>query len=202
MLVKSVMTRPVVTTEPHASVRSAEALMREGRFRHLPVVAHGRVVGIVSDRDVVGRDSPTVGEVMHAPVISVTPVEVAARLLIDKKIGALPVLGAAAQLMGIVSQTNLFEVLALLLGGNAPSTRLELRLVDLPHQLAQLTALAYEVRVPISSLVTLPASGRADRRVVVRIGTIQFGPFVAALHQAGIEVNLAERLELETAVAA
>jgi acetoin utilization protein AcuB len=156
MLVESVMTRSVVTTEPHASARSAEAQMREGRFRHLPVVAHGRVVGIVSDRDVMGRDRQRIGEVMRAPVISVTPdtaVEVAAHLMSENKIGALPVLGTgAAQLLGIVSQTDLFDILALLLGGDGPSTRLELRLVDLPRQLAQLTALAYEVGVPITSL--------------------------------------------------
>jgi acetoin utilization protein AcuB len=206
MLVESVMTRSVVTTEPHAAACSAEALMHAGHFRHVPVVAHGRVVGMVSDRDVVGRGNQSIGEVMRAPVISVTPetpVEVAARLMADNKIGALPVLGAgAAPLLGIVSQTDLFEALARLLGGEGPSTRLEVQLVDPPRQLAQLTALAHEVGVPITSLVTLPTSGRPGRQLVVRIGTMQFGPFLAALRQAGIEVDLPQGLESPTPVVA
>jgi CBS domain-containing protein len=72
MLVESVMTRSVITTEPHSSVRSAEALMRERRFRHLPVVAHGRLVGIVSDRDVAAADGRTIAQVMRTSIISVT----------------------------------------------------------------------------------------------------------------------------------
>ena len=65
MLVESVMTRAVVTTEPSRSVHSAALLMREGRFRHLPVLLRDRLVGIVSDRDVtVGHEHRTVGEVM------------------------------------------------------------------------------------------------------------------------------------------
>jgi acetoin utilization protein AcuB len=200
MLVESVMTRSVTTTEPHSSVRTAAMLMHAGRFRHLPVVAHGRLVGIVSDRDVAANDSRRIGEVMRTPVISVTPdtpVEVAAHLMLENKIGALPVLGAgSADLVGIISQTDLFEILARLLGGEGPSTRLQLRLVDVPRQLAQLTALAYEVQVPITSLVTVPATSSEDRQVVVRIGTMQFGPFVGALRQAGIGVDLPEPLEL------
>jgi hypothetical protein len=102
--------------------------------------------------------------------------------------------------LGIVTQTDLCEVLAGLLGGEGPSARLELRLVDLPRQLAQFAALASELRVPITSLVTLPASGGPGRAVVVRIGTMQFGPFVAALRQAGIDVNLPEPFDLRAPV--
>jgi acetoin utilization protein AcuB len=60
MLVESVMTRAVVTTEFSRSVQSAARLMRDGHFRHLPVVSCGRLVGIVSDRDVAaGGEGPS-----------------------------------------------------------------------------------------------------------------------------------------------
>jgi CBS domain-containing protein len=55
MLVKAIMTRSVITTEAAHSIESAAHLMREGRFRHLPVVHHGHMVGIISDRDIVDR---------------------------------------------------------------------------------------------------------------------------------------------------
>jgi acetoin utilization protein AcuB len=200
MLVESVMTRAVVTTEFSRSVQSAARLMRDGHFRHLPVVSCGRLVGIVSDRDVAaGGERHTVGDVMHTDVICVapdTPIEVAAQLMLDNKIGALPVVenGSHAP-AGIVTQIDLFAVLARLLGGEGPSTRLEVCLNDPPRQLSEITALAYERHVPITSLVTLPASSHArDRRVVVRIGTIIAAPFVTALREAGIDVDQPETL--------
>jgi len=201
MLVESVMTRAVVTTEPSRSVHSAALLMREGRFRHLPVLLRDRLVGIVSDRDVTtSAEGATVGEVMRTDVICVapdTPIEVAARLMLDNQIGALPVIEDGSRtLAGIVSQSDLFAVLARLLGGEGPSTRVEVRLNDPPRQLAEITALAYDRHVPITSLVILPAgSHERTRQVVMRIGTIVAAPFVTALREADIDVDQPEELE-------
>jgi acetoin utilization protein AcuB len=200
MLVESVLTRTVVTTEFSHSVQSAARLMRDGNFRHLPVVSCGRLVGIVSDRDVTaGRERRAVGEVMRADVICVapdTPVEVAARLMLENKIGALLVVeNGSHELAGIVTQSDLFAVLARLLGGEGPSTRLELCLNDPPRQLCELTSLARERHVPITSLVTLPPSSHEKgRRVVLRVGTIIATPFVTALREAGIDVDLPQKL--------
>jgi len=178
--------------------------MREGRFRHLPVLQRGRVVGIVSDRDVARRDTRTVGEAMRGDVITVTadtPVELAAELMLDNKIGALPVVeNGSHQPAGIVTQSDLFAVLARLLGGEGPNTRLEVCVNDPPRQLAEITVLAYERHVPITSLVTLPASSHErTRRVVVRIGTIVAAPFVTALRAAGIGVDQPEKLDSRVA---
>ena len=195
MLVDSVMTRSVVTTEPSRRVPAAAHLMRAGRFRHLPVVEAGGLVGIISDRDVLPHESRSVGEVMHAPVVTVTPdtpIEVAARLLIDNKIGALPVVDNGTNaVVGIVSQTDLFGALARVLGGDGPNTRLELRLDDLSQQLALVTNLAHERHLSIISIVTLPAAcdNSQHRKVVLRVGTIMARPFVTALRQAGIQVD-------------
>jgi acetoin utilization protein AcuB len=189
------MTRTVITTEPSRTLQSAARSMREGRFRHLPVVSRGRLVGIISDRDVVAqREGQTVREVMHENVISVTPdtpIDMAAELMLDNKIGALPVVerggGAVA---GIVTQSDLFEVLARTLGGDRPSTRLALRLTDLAGELAMVTTLAHERRVRIESLVTLPGNNReTSRRVVLRVGTIAAAAFANALRDAGLDVD-------------
>ena len=195
MLVDSVMTRSVVTTEPSSTLQAAAHLMRVGRFRHLPVVHAGGLVGIISDRDVHQHGSRRVGEVMHAPVITATPdmpMEVAASLLIDNKIGALPVVdGGTSTLVGIVSQTDLFGALARVLGGNGPNTRLEVRLDDLPCQLAVIATLAHERHVNITSVVTLPVACDDPRvhHVVLRVETMVARPFVEALRAAGVQVD-------------
>lgn len=191
MLVEEVMTRNVVTVEPTAGVRSAAALLHAGHFRHLPVLAAGRLIGIVSDRDLAQAQDASVAEVMHSPVVTVSassPVEVAAGLLADKKIGALPVVdGSASELVGIVSQTDLFVVLARLLRGEGPSTRVELCLTNLPHQLALIASTAERLQVPITSLVTIPSEGR--QMVVLRIGTIDPRRFMDELREAGIATH-------------
>jgi acetoin utilization protein AcuB len=195
MLVDSVMSRSVATIEPRRSAASAAQIMHERRFRHLPVVHNEQLVGIVSDRDIDGREDCAVADVMHHDVITVTPdapIEVAAALMLDNKIGALPVVAEGSPaLVGIVTQSDLFEVLVRLLGADQPSTRLELVLDDLSRQLSQVTALADKFTIPITSLITVPAADHHGRRrtVVLRVGTMVAGPLVAALRNAGITVN-------------
>ena len=201
MLVDSVMSRSVVTTEPARSVESAARLMREGRFRHLPVLVRGHLVAMVSDRDVMSTgERHTIREVMHTDVISITPdtpVEVAARLMLENKIGALPVVGNGSdELAGIVTQSDLFEVLARLLGGYGPSTRLEVRVTDLPRQLAEIARLACEHHAPITSLVILPPSSQMlSHRIVLRVPTMVVAPFAQALHDLGMDVDHPDKLE-------
>src|SRR5215471_15310442 len=107
MLIHSVMTSRVITAEPSQSLLAARRVMHEGRFRHLPVVHVGVLVGIISDRDLSRHNAQTVADVMNSNVIVVnpdTPVEVAAQLMVDNKIGALPVVSADDNtLVGIVS---------------------------------------------------------------------------------------------------
>jgi acetoin utilization protein AcuB len=189
------MTSSLVTTEPSQSLQAASRLMHDGRFRHLPVVHASTLVGIISDRDLGRPNAQTVADVMNPNVIVVnpdTPIEAAAQLMIDNKIGSLPVVTADTNtLVCIVSQTDLFIVLARLLGGGSPSTRLELVLDDLPAQLAVVATLAQQSQVGITSLVTLPADhGTTQRRLVLRISSMVSRPFVSELRRAGVRVDL------------
>ena len=195
MDVAAVMTRLVVTAEPTTSVRSALHLLRDGHFRHMPVVTGGRLVGVVSDRDLREESGELLADVMHTHVITVTadtPVEVAATVMAENKIGALPVLETTTkELVGIISQTDLFVVLARLLHGDGPSTRLEVRLTDLPRQLALIASIAEQEQVPITSLVTIPAAepGDGGQTIVLRVGTIDPRAYISSLGVAGIKVD-------------
>ena len=131
--VRDVMATDLVTVQPQETARHAYRLMRDRRFRHLPVVEDGQLVGILSDRDL--RPvllSPTlararVRELMSEDLTTVgpdAPVEEAASLLVVKKIGCLPVV-ADGRLIGIVTETDLLAVLVELLGLLTQSTRLD-----------------------------------------------------------------------------
>jgi len=110
-----VMTTTVICTEPESSAEEAADLLRERGFRHLPVVEEGRVVGVLSDKDVrraVGRgelELLRVKALMSTSLLTVSPEERlsdAAHLLIESGVNALPVVGNDG-LVGIVSSRDL-----------------------------------------------------------------------------------------------
>ena len=129
MIVRDLMTSAVITALPSMPIFEARNLMLKERIRHLPVTTlDGRLVGIVTDRDIrLNLPSQatslsvweinhllaklTVGDVMTETVISVGPTRPArdaAQLMVDRRIGALPV-EDAGRLVGIVTETDLLR---------------------------------------------------------------------------------------------
>lgn len=110
-----VMTRLVVTATPKMSVNDAAELLTEYHISGLPVVdAEGRVVGIFSSTDALGKRGEFVSEVMTCPAITVEPetcVEELATLLAAKNINRLPVV-QGGRLVGIVCRADLVRYLA------------------------------------------------------------------------------------------
>ncbi len=124
------MTTDVVTIEPQNSVATAIRLMRHGQLRRLPVIEHGVLVGIVTSGDlrrITGLASilkdPSQDNFLwyHIPVANImsrdpisltpeTPVSEAARLLVERKIGGLPVVDNG-QLVGIITTSDLLKTL-------------------------------------------------------------------------------------------
>jgi len=143
MLVRQKMTKKPVTIRSDTSVPDALQLMRDKQVHRLPVLdAHGRLVGIVAEGDLLyASPSPAttlnvwemhallaklkVEEVMTRKVITVTedtPVEEAAQIMVENRIGGLPVMRDKA-LVGIITETDLFKVFIALLGGHRPGVR-------------------------------------------------------------------------------
>src|SRR5690349_3100913 len=113
--------------EPHESLALAEERMAALRVLHLPVRAAGRVVGIISDRDVLLHRATTaadpktvdVGRVMtEAPyaVKADAPLAEVARVMAENKYGAALVIDAAGHLLGIFTTTDALVALAKLAG--------------------------------------------------------------------------------------
>ena len=118
MPVRQIMTRRVVTVRPETTLAEARRLLDEHRIRHLPVLLDGRLAGIVSDRDLrsaagANRRQTAVDEIMTPTPFIVGPdtrVEEAARLMLDRRIGGLPVV-EASELIGIVTSDDLLRAL-------------------------------------------------------------------------------------------
>jgi CBS domain-containing membrane protein len=126
--VKDIMVKDVTTLGRNDSMDLADDVMSLGRIRHLPVVDEGRVVGVVSQRDLFksalaaalgyGETAQKkllktlrVKEVMSEPAIIISPeatIRQAARLMLEKKIGCLPVVQGHT-LVGIVTETDLLR---------------------------------------------------------------------------------------------
>jgi nucleotide-binding universal stress UspA family protein len=111
------MTQRVLTATPSEKLTAACARMQQHRIRSLPVVEGNKVVGMISDRDIrtnlSNLESVEVANAMNDKLISVTPdtsVWEAARLLRERKVGALPVL-EKERLVGIISSSDLLEAL-------------------------------------------------------------------------------------------
>ncbi|MBF6594570.1 MAG: CBS domain-containing protein [Thermaceae bacterium] len=201
MLIKDVMHSPVLTVDETVSLEAAYAIMLQRNIRHIPVTREGQVVGMVTDRDIrlatsalarggaKGLETP-VREVMSHPVVSgdpLDPVEEAARVMRERKIGALPVM-EGSQMVGIVTGIDLLEALLRLTGVHRPSGRLEVRLLDRPGELAGLTRLLAERGINIHSLLTY-ATDSDTLNAVVRVGTLDTHRLAAELRQSGFEVR-------------
>ena len=128
--VRDIMTAEVTTLGRNDSLLLAKDIMNLGRVRHFPVVDDDEVVGVVSQRDLYKAslgsvmkygekaqrtflDGIAVKEVMVDPLTIPpdAPVQEAARLMIENKIGCLPVLDGA-QLVGIVTETDILQLVA------------------------------------------------------------------------------------------
>ncbi len=180
MLVRERMSREPVTIAPDVSVSDALRLMHERKVRRLPVLdSHGKLVGIVADQDLLyASPSPVsslsvwemhyllarlkVEEVMTHKVITVeedTPLEEAARIMADNKIGGLPVL-CEGKLVGIVTETDLFKIFLELLGARQPGVRVTALIPDTKGTLAKITNAIFGAGGNIMAFgVTCDASG-------------------------------------------
>ncbi len=124
-LAQAPMTRRVVIAPPTLSLRDAWSAMTRGRFRHLPVVEGGRLLGILSDRDIRlhasaaedgGLEVPdlrVVDAMTPAPYVCSPDTDVAdlVRVMTERKIDAVPVVSPLERLIGLVTTTDLLLLL-------------------------------------------------------------------------------------------
>lgn len=158
MFVGDRMSRPVISVSPDAPINEVLAMFKKEHIRRAPVLKDGKLVGIVSERDLLNAapSSATtlsiwemhylvskvkIKEVMSKKVITVsrdTPIEGAARIMADKKIGGLPVVDSD-KVVGMITETDLFKVFLELMGARDKGIRVTATVEDKPGELAKVT---------------------------------------------------------------
>lgn len=158
MFVGERMSRPVVSITKDMPIHDVLALFKKERIRRAPVIESGKLIGIVSDKDLLNASpSPvsslsvwemnyllskvTVKNVMTRKVTTVdfdTPIEEAARIMADNKIGGLPVM-KDKQVVGMITETDLFKIFLELMGARERAIRVTAVIDDAPGQLAKIT---------------------------------------------------------------
>jgi acetoin utilization protein AcuB len=208
MLVSRRMHKDPITIKKDDTLRLAHDLLRDKSIRSLPVVDGKKLVGIVSDRDVrQAWASPAtslevrelyyllekvkVEEIMTKDVITVTPdttIEETAKIIHDKKIHGLPVLDSKNELVGIITETDILEVLLEVMGMGEESSRIELILDDTPGQLAEATKVIKGHNVNIISVVTAKGPSEGKRSCVLRLKTTELKEIKKELADEGFEL--------------
>jgi acetoin utilization protein AcuB len=205
MLVENIMKKDVITLPPTATIAEALSLIQKHRIRHIPIVDELKhVVGIVSDRNV--RDaspsafekSPDPGQmqneiatIMSSPVVTIHPldfVEEIARIFYEEEFSSLPVV-SNDQLVGIVTEKDMFYTLIQLTGTHVQSSHIEVKVPHRPGILPEVAAVFGKRKTNITSLLVYPYKNDPNYKVLVfRIQTMNPQPVIEDLREAGYEL--------------
>jgi acetoin utilization protein AcuB len=207
MLVKHRMTPNPITIPPDATVPDALKLTRERRINYLPIVnKKGKLIGIVSRNDLM-QAAPSkattlsvfeanyllahleVEEIMNEPitVLENTPLEEAARLMVENGIGCLPVM-RGKDLVGIITETDIFKAFAEILGGGDPVLRVTLRSPDVPGELARLTGVIASLGGNLHSVAAFKGEDPEHVYFTFRLAGVDKETLIPALKKVGEEV--------------
>lgn len=158
MFVGERMSRPVITVAPDDPINDVLAMFRKEHIRRAPVINKGKLVGIVSETDLLNASPSdvstlsiwemnyllskvTVKRVMSKKVITVdvdTPIEEAARIMADNKIGGMPVMNNG-RVVGMITETDLFKIFFELMGARQKALRVTATVEDKRGELARVT---------------------------------------------------------------
>lgn len=174
MLVRNWMNNKVITVEARDSMQYAMKLMKENDIRMLPVMSTGKLVGVITDRDLKrasASDATTleiheyiyllskikVKDIMAKEPITVPfdyTVEETAQVLLDNKISGVPVVDHRGQVLGVITQTDLFKVMVSLTGLKKRGIKFAFRLEDKPGSIKEVADLIREHGGRIATILT------------------------------------------------
>jgi acetoin utilization protein AcuB len=209
MFVRDRMSTPAITINAKTSFEDALKLMRDHRFRRLPVVnKQGKLTGIVSERDLL-HASPSdatslsiweihyllykiqVEEIMTRDVITTipdAPIEDAARLMVTHKIGGLPVVDENGDVVGVITETDIFKAFVEMLSGGHSGLRLTLQVPERKGVLAALSTTISDLGGSINSVGSFYGEVAGERGLVVKVRGVSRGQLVETLEALGDHV--------------
>ena len=209
MFVRDRMSLPAVTITPDTPFQDALKLMHDHRFRRLPVVnKRGKLVGIVSERDLLyASPSPAtslnvweityllskiqVREIMTKEVITTTsdtPIEDAAHLMADNKIGGLPVVDERNRVVGVITETDIFKTFVEMFAGGHSGLRLTLEIPERKDVLLDLSKAVLALGGSIMSVGSFYGDVSGERGLVVKVKDARRDQLVDTLEALGDHV--------------
>ncbi len=194
------------------SMKKAMDLLKEHEIRHLPVLKDGeRLVGILSERDIKQAspspataleireiyyllDKVKVKQIMTRrpyTVSSSAPIEEAALIFREKKIGCLPVVDDG-KLVGILTETDIIDSFIEAMGVSGPGYRIEIVLPNKPGMLFEVLKLLKDFDVNIVSVATMPHDDGERKVFIMRIETSKYKVVKAAIKKSGFDLLSAD----------
>ncbi len=198
MLISDWMTKDVISVESDVSMMKVSKLMKEKHIRRLPVVDAGKkLLGIVTDRDI-KEASPSkattldihelyyllseikVKDIMTVKPFTVTPdntIEKAALMMMEKRVGGLPVVDDKGVIAGIITESDIFKVLISITGAKYGGVQLALKLPNTQGSLKEVLELLRAEQARIISILTSYGQQQEEgfRQVYVRIQDLEKG---------------------------
>ena len=194
MLVNNWMSKEVVTIDANDSMQAALALMKKSDIRMLPVVKKGKLVGIVTDRDLKrasASDATTldvhellylISKIKVQDIMTKNPVTVpqnftveeTAEVLLKNKISGVPVVDQNGDIVGTITQTDLFRVIISLTGVGTRGIQFAFQLEDRPGSIKEVCDVIRKFQGRIVSILTsYEGVGEGYRKVYIRIHSIE-----------------------------
>ena len=217
MRIKDMMTRNPVTVDSETLILDAQKIMRENRIRRLPVVEKGKLVGIVTQHDLLqASPSPAtslsvyelnyllakmkVKEIMKKNPVTVTPdtpFEEALRIGQEKRIGSFPVL-ENGKLVGMATESDIIRFLTRALGIKEEGSRVTIEgLGGKLGDLEKIVAIANQHHTVILSMMSLARPEKKDWMIVLRLKTNSPDPIVKDFKKAGFNVTFSSWFRCE-----
>ena len=212
MIVARRMNRNPVFVDEGDSMKKAMDLLKEHEIRHLPVLRDGeKLVGIVSERDIKQAspspataleireiyyllDKVKVKQIMTRrpyTVSSAAPIEEAALIIREKKIGCLPVVDNG-RLVGILTETDIVDAFIEAMGVSGPGYRVELALPNRPGMLFEVLKLMGDFDANIVSVATAPHDDPGRKILVLRVETRNYKLLKSAIRKSGFDLVSAD----------
>ena len=206
------MKRSPVFVDEGDSMKKAMDLLKEHEIRHLPVLKDGeKLVGIISERDIKQAspspataleireiyyllDKVKVKQIMTRrpyTISSLAPIEEAALIIREKKIGCLPVVDDG-KLVGILTETDIIDAFIEGMGVNGPGYRLELVLQNRPGKLLELLKLLKDFEANVVSVATAAHEDPQKIINILRIEARNYKVVKAAIKKSGFDLLSAD----------
>jgi len=209
MRIRDVMTKNPITIDSETLVLDAQKIMKENNIRRLPIVDKGKLVGIITQHDLLeASPSPAtslsihelnyllakmkVKEIMKKNPLTLTPdipFEEALKIGQEKKIGSFPVVDKG-KVVGIVTESDIVRFLTRALGLKEEGSRITIeglggKLADLE----KIISIVNQHNTIILSMISLPRSEKRDWMIVLRLKTSDPDPIVRDFKKAGFNVT-------------